>query len=34
MLQLEELLLDEPDNEDYKGLHSDVQEVLPLVHPS
>lgn len=26
-VQLEELLLDEPDNEDYRGLYADVEEV-------
>jgi hypothetical protein len=26
-VQLEELLLDEPDNEDYQSLYNDVQEV-------
>lgn len=27
VLQLEELLLDEPDNQDYQSLYNDVQEV-------
>jgi hypothetical protein len=27
VLQLEELLLDEPENQDYQGLYHDVQEV-------
>lgn len=26
-MQLEELLLDEPENQDYQGLYADVQEV-------